>query len=142
MKIGLVAFEQIAEIVPALLPHLQTSARWTRGRASVSDLLRFVLNGQMNLWAVHDANGIHGHVITEIKQYPKCKMLAAQYCAMTPGTMELVEDLLHETTQRFARDASCAGVEFVGRPGWKNIAKRRGYSVQAVMYQKFFEVAE
>jgi hypothetical protein len=96
----------------------------------------------MNLWAVHDANGIHGHVITEIKQYPKCKMLAAQYCAMTPGTMELVEDLLHETTQRFARDASCAGVEFVGRPGWKNIAKRRGYSVQAVMYQKFFEVAE
>lgn len=142
MRMGLVSVGQVPEILPALLPHLQTSSHWTRGRASVSDLLRMILNGQMSLWAVHDADGIHGHVITEIKQYPQCKMLTVQYCAMTPGTMELIEDTLHETTQRFARDAGCAGVEFVGRPGWKNIAKRRGYSVQAVMYQKFFEVTE
>jgi len=86
MGITLVAPGQVAGIVPALLPYLQESAGWSRGRVTTDDLLRFVLNGEMQLWAVHENGNGYGHVITEIKQYPRLKMLTVQYCDMKPYT--------------------------------------------------------
>ena len=50
MKISLVPVGQISGVLPALLPYLAKSGEWTRGRAVVDDILRFVLNGQMQLW--------------------------------------------------------------------------------------------
>lgn len=141
MNISLVPYGSVSSVIPALMPFLHESQNWTRGRASVDDLLRFILTGQMQLWAVHDAQRIYGHVITEIKVYPRCKMLAIQYCAMEPGTMQAVEEEMQDKAQRFAKDAGCAGIEFVGRPGWRKTANAYGYEVQSVMYQKFFEGA-
>lgn len=142
MNISLVPYGGVSHVVPALLPFLAESQGWTRGRATVDDILRFVLSGQMQLWAVHDEQRIYGHVITEIKQYPQCKMLTIQYCAMQPGTMELVEDEMQDKAARFAKDVGCVGIEFVGRPGWRKTANKYGYEVQSVMYQKFFEVSK
>ena len=123
MNISLVPYGAVSGVVPALLPFLTESQGWTRGRASVDDILRFILTGQMQLWAVHDEQSIYGHFITEIKQYPQCKLLAIQYCAMTPGTMECVEN---DKTALFAKDMGCAGIEFVGRPGWRKTANKYG----------------
>ena len=139
MELALIPPGQVALVIPALLPFLQESQRASRGRATVDDILRFVLNGQMQLWAVHTAGNVRGHVITEIKQYPQCKLLTVQYTAMKPGTLAEIEDTLQETAERFARDAGCAGSEFVGRPGWAKPADKYGYAVQSVVYQKFFE---
>lgn len=141
MKLSLVPVGRVAALLPSLIPYLEKSAEWTRGRATVDDLLRFVLNGQMHLWAVYDDAGVHGHVITEVKQYPRCKMLTVQYCAMMPGTLEQVEDEMQRTATAFAKDAGCVGIEFVGRPGWRHTAHKYGYEVQSVMYQKFFKEA-
>jgi len=98
-----------------------------------------VLNGQMQLWVVYEDGIVYGHVVTEIKQYQQCKMLTSQYCAMQTGTLEQVENKMHEIAERFARDAGCKGVEFVGRPGWRKTGNMFGYDVQSVMYQKFFK---
>ena len=141
MNVSLVPYGAVAGLVPALMPFLAESEKWTRGRAKVDDLLRFVLNGQMQLWAVHDENHVHGHIITEIKQYPQCKMFSVQYCAIQPGLMEAVEEEMQTKAAQFAKDAGCAGIEFVGRPGWRKTANKYGYEVQSVMYQKFFEVS-
>ena len=92
MNITLVPVGQVAGAIPAILPFLNESVQWARGRVTADDLLRFIVTGTMHLWVVHEDNVAHGHVITEIKQYPQCKMLTIQYCAMTPGTLELVED--------------------------------------------------
>jgi hypothetical protein len=139
MELALIAPGQVALVIPALLPFLQESQKASRGRVTADDILRFVLNGQMQLWAVHNAGYIHGHVVTEIKQYPQCKMFVVQYAAMKPGTLAQIEDVLQDTAQKFAKDAGCAGIEFVGRPGWAKTADKYGYAVQSVMYQKFFE---
>ncbi len=56
MKIALVPVSQLMSVVPALMPYLEESAEWTRGRAIVEDIVRFLLNGQMHLWAVHKDN--------------------------------------------------------------------------------------
>jgi len=139
MKTSLVPLGMVSGVIPALLPYLRESEKWSRGRATVDDILRFVLNGQMQLWIVHEENTIHGHVITELKDYPQCKMLVAQYCAGEPNHMQYVEDEIFDLLDRFAKDAGCAGVEFVGRPGWRKQAEKYGFEVRSVMYQKFFK---
>ena len=141
MNISLIPLGQAAGAIPAVLPFLQESVVWAKGRVTADDLLRFILNGHMQLWVVHEGNAVHGHVMTEIKQYPQCKMLTIQYCAMAPGSLELVEDEMHRVAAQFAKEAGCAGIEFIGRPGWQKTAKKYDYAVQSVMYQKFFERA-
>jgi len=141
MNISLVPHGNIAQLIPALWPYLAESEAWTRGRATVDDILRFVFTGQMHLWAVHDEGSIMGHIVTEIKEYPRCKMLVIQYCAMEPGTLEKVDDQMQTLAHDVAVKAGCAGIEFVGRPGWRNVAKKHGYAVQSVVYQKFLKGA-
>lgn len=142
MNISLIPVNQLMSVVPALMPYLQESATWTRGRACVEDIVRFLLNGQMFLWAVHDKGTAYGYVIAEVKHYPQCKMLTVQYCAGKPNHMQFVEDEMFEILENSARSAGCAGVEFIGRPGWRKAAQGHGFEVQSVMYQKFFEVTE
>ena len=139
MRASLVPPGMVSSVIPALLPYLAESEKWSKGRASVDDILRFVLNQQMQLWIVHEENTIYGHVITEIKEYPRCKMLVVQYCAGEPDHMQYVDDEIFDLLDRFAKDTGCSGIEFVGRPGWRKQAEKYGFEVRSVMYQKFFK---
>lgn len=139
MRASLVPPGMVSSVIPALLPYLAESEKWSKGRASVDDILRFVLNQQMQLWVVHEENTIYGHVVTEIKEYPRCKMLVVQYCAGEPNHMQYVDDEIFDLLDRFAKDAGCSGIEFVGRPGWRKQAEKYGFEVRSVMYQKFFK---
>ena len=139
MKISLVPPGQLAPNIPALLQFLQESVTRAKERVTVDDILRFVLTGQMALWAVHEDGVCFGHVITEVKQYPQCKMLVVQYCAMAIGALEKAEDEMQLVAEKFARDAGCKGIEFVGRPGWRATSRKYGYDLHSVTYQKFFE---
>lgn len=139
MRASLVPLGMVSSVIPALLPYLAESEKWSKGRASVDDILRFVLNQQMQLWVVHEENTIYGHVITEIKEYPRCKMLVVQYCAGESNHMQYVDDEIFDLLDRFAKDAGCTGIEFVGRPGWRKQAEKYGFEVRSVMYQKFFK---
>lgn len=139
MKASLVPPGMVSNVIPALLPYLKESEKWAKGRATVDDILRFVFTGQMQLWIGHEENTIYGHVITEIKEYPQCKMLVVQYCAGEPNHMQYVDDEIFDLLDRFAKDTGCSGVEFVGRPGWRKQAEKYEFEVRSVMYQKFFK---
>jgi hypothetical protein len=141
LSISLVPYGQISYMVSPLIKYLQKSEDWTKGRSSIDDIVRFVLTGQMQLWVVYEPESqeIYGYVITEIKQYPQSKMFVIQYCAMESNHMKYVEDVMHETADRFARDAGCSGIEFFGRPGWEPHVKKRGYTVKTVVFEKFFD---
>jgi len=141
LEISLVPVGNISPLLPSLLPHLQKSELWTRGRSKVDDILRFLLNGQMQLWVVFctEEQQIYGHVVTEVKDYPRCKMLQVQYCAMEKNHMQYIDDKMQDLAEKFAKDTGCIGIEFIGRPGWGKHVKKRGYEVQSVMYQKFFK---
>jgi hypothetical protein len=139
MKIALILPGMVADTIPQLLPYLKKSEEQTRGRTTVDDILKFVLNGQMQLWIGHEEGRIYGHVITEVKDYPRRKMLVAQYCAWEPNHMQYMEDEMFDLLNRFAKDTGCSGIEFVGRPGWRDQARKYGFEVQSVVYQKFFK---
>ncbi len=139
MKISYVPIGHIAGLVPALLPYLDKSVKWSAGRVCADDLLRLALTDILQLWVVHEEQDIHGFFGIEVKQYPQIRMLTVQYCAMETGTMAQVEDEMMRIAEDIAQKAGCAGVEFIGRPGWKKVVEDRGYAVQSTMYQKFFK---
>ena len=139
--ISLVPYGKISHVIPSLIRYLNESEMWAMGRASIDDIVRFALTGQMQLWAVYDpeSNEIHGFVMTEIKTYPQKKMFVIQYCAMTPNHMRHIEDKMHETADKFAKEMGCHGIEFFGRPGWEPHVKKRGYTVKTVVFEKHFD---
>ena len=139
MNMTLVQPGRVVGTLPAIMPYLLESEHWTSGRAYVDDITRFILNGQMHLWVVHEGNAAYGHVITEVKQYPQRKFLTVQYCAGEPHHMQYVEDEAFDLLERFAHDAGCVGIEFVGRPGWRKSAAKYGYEMHSVTYQKLFK---
>ena len=141
LEISLVPVGYVSTAIPGLLPYLVESEVWSRGRSKVDDILRFVLNGQMQLWVVFskEENKLYGHIITEVKAYPQCKMLQVQYCAMEKNHMQYVDDKMQELAEKFAKDMDCNGIEFIGRPGWGKHMKDYGYEVQSITYQKFFK---
>jgi len=136
--IALIPPGHVVPVLPAVAPFLQIAADTTEGRRTADDVLRPVLDGSMNLWVAHDDGDVHGMFTTEVRQYATLRMLVVQYCAMRPGTLVEVEDEMQEVASRFARDAGCAGIEFVGRPGWRQTSKKYGYDVYSVAYHKMF----
>ena len=139
MDITLVPYHEAAGHAVQLLPYLTMSAHRSRGRVTESDIMGFIRSGQMMLWMVHDGEAAHGFIATEVKHYPRCKMLTIQYCAMTTGVMAEVDDKMQDIAARFAKDAGCAGIEFTGRAGWRQTARKHGYTSESVVYQKFFK---
>lgn len=139
MKISYVPIGRVAGLIPALLPYLDKSVKWSAGRVCADDLIRLILTDMMQLWVVHEGQDIRGYYGIEVKSYPQCKMLAIQYCAMETGTMALVEEEMMRIAEDIAQKSGCVGVEFIGRPGWKKVVEGHGYAVQSTMYQKFFK---
>jgi hypothetical protein len=141
LDISLIPNGKVSETIPALLSYLKESESWAKGRVTVDDIVRFIINGQMQLWVVFspEEQKAYGHVITEVKQYPQCKMLTIQYCCIEANHMQYVEDKMQNIAERFAKEMQCVGIEFIGRPGWGKHIKKYGYDVQSVSYQKFFK---
>ena len=132
-------------VLPQLLPYLYKSEFWTKSRANVDDLIGFLYSGVMHLWCIYEEEEpkrIVGYVITEIKHYPKQKMLVWQYGSGDTGVMEKVDDLVVGTIEKFAIDAKCDGIEIIGRPGWRRQAKKYGFESPGVIYDKFFNPAK
>jgi hypothetical protein len=139
LDFSLVPYGVLSTAIPKVIKYLEVSESWTRGRSTTDDILKFLFTGQMQLWVVLDDKEIYGQIITEIKQYPQCKMLVIQYCSGEKNHMKFVEDKVYDTLERYAKDFGCSGIELIGRPGWHKHVVKRGYETRSVMYQKFFE---
>ena len=139
LNVILVPPGQVTFWITRLTKYLRESAKWSHGRCNVDDIVRFIINGHMQCWAVIDEDfEPYGYVVTEIKQYPLCKMLVIQYTAGEANHMKYAEDTMYAVLDKFGRDGGCAGIEFFGRPGWTPHVKKHGYDVKSVVYQKFF----
>ena len=141
LRVGVVPFGSLSNIMPRLIPYLEKSEFWTNGRAWIDDIIAFLFSGRMHLWAVYDpeTSEIYGYTITEIKDYPRKKMLVVQYCAGEPHHMKYVEAEMFSTLESAAKDSGCAGIEFFGRPGWGPHARKHGYTTKTVVYEKHFD---
>jgi hypothetical protein len=131
---------QLSYSLPGLIRNLARSELWTGGRAAVDDIVKFLYTEEMQLWVIYnpETHEQYGYVITELKQYPKKKMLVVQYTAGDYGMLDGAADLVFGTLEHFAKAEKCDGVESFGRLGWKPTSKKYGYRVQAIVYEKLF----
>jgi uncharacterized protein (DUF1786 family) len=108
LRIALVVPGEYSELVGDLLKHLKKSEAWTKGRATVDDILRFVYTRQMDLWVIVDTDTrtVWGYLITEVKSYPAQKMLVLQYAAGHTGVLEQIEEQLHKLLENFDNSLS------------------------------------
>jgi hypothetical protein len=139
VEFSLVPYGVLYTVVPGVTKYLEVARDWARGRVSVDDLLRLLFSGQMQLWVFFEDGQILGQLMTEVKQYPQCRMLAVQYCATEPHLSDVVEDSTFEVLEKYAKELGCAGVEMTGRSGWSKHVAKRGYDTKSVVFQKFFE---
>jgi hypothetical protein len=139
-EIAYVPKGQLCYAIPAILPYMHKSEDKSKGRSTVDDILAFLLDGSMFLFVVYDpqTRNVFGYTIGKIRHYPQFKMLSMKYAAGEVGVMEQVEDQMHAFVESFAKAGECAGIEFVGRPGWKRTMERNGYSADTIVYEKFF----
>ena len=139
-EVALIRHGQLCYVLPGLMKYLQKSEKWTRGRACIDDIIRFLYMGRMFLILAYDAETMQsfGYVIAEVTQYPQSKILTTQYCAGEPNHMKLVEEKMHALVDKIAKEMDCSGVEFSGRPGWEKHMKRFGYNAKSVFYVKYF----
>lgn len=141
LEISLVPYGQLTAVLHAAASYLEEAAARTKGRCIVDDIVRLFFTGQYTLWIVFapDAKAVHGCFVTEVVQYPQCKVLTVQHAAVDSQHMLYIEDKMQATCAKYAADAGCASVTFVGRPGWKRHAEKYGYTAQSVAYTKFID---
>ena|ERR1035437_6020355 len=129
------------KVVGGLATYFDTAAEYSAGRATAADILRTIMTGQYQLWVVFDKDSkkMHGFFVTEFRSYPQKKILVIQHVVLDAHLMVLVESKMQEMAVAYAQDNGCAGIEFIGRPGWKKHAEQNGYTLRSVVYEKMFE---
>lgn len=108
--------DELAERWKAIAPLLAKSTRRAGGAYEPIDLLRGAFAGQFGIWVCEVDGEIQGAVVTEIKQYPRKRVLDVIFGGGN-NMAQWIEPLV-ETIDRHARETGCEAVVCIGRPGW------------------------
>jgi len=133
MEVSLVPREYIDGCWGQIEGYLEGAAKYTYGRFSVDDIKDCITDYDYQLWIAFEDDKIYGAVVTEIVQYPRCKMLAMQFT----GGIELKKwkGPMLSLLKRWARDNGCDKIESPGRPGWARVFKNDGYEAKFITYE-------
>lgn len=80
------------------------------------DLLHLAMAGRIGIWVCETDAGIEAAVATEVKQYPRRRVLEIMFTGgrnMAAWLRPLVRAI-----DQHARETGCSHVATVGRPGW------------------------
>jgi len=135
----------VDEVVPQILAYADKAATWSvadDGRYTEEDVLNEIDAGTVDLWLIYaeTRRGPVGFFTTNIVTYSHTKRLALVHLAGEEGHLNSeVMAKVFEVLERFAKDAGCEGLEFVGRLGWNKFVGAHGYvkKPQATYYKDF-----
>lgn len=116
VSVRLPPLDELAERWQDIGPLLLKSTRRAGGAYEPIDLLRGAFAGQFGIWICEVDGGIEAAVVTEIRQYPRRRVLDVIFGG--GSNMQKWIDKLVQTIDRHAREAGCEAVVCIGRPGW------------------------
>lgn len=133
MEVSYVPKEYIDGCWPQIEGYLEGAAKYTYGRFTVQDIKDCIVEYDYHLWIAFEDDTIFGAVVTEIVDYPQCRMLAMQFT----GGKELKKwkDPMLALLRRWAKDNGCSTIESPGRPGWARVFKNDGYKARFITYE-------
>jgi len=105
------------------------------GRVNIDDMYKFIVNKDVQLWAIHDGD-IHAVMTTQIINYPQLKVV--NIFTVTGKQAETWLDLLIETVTAWAKQQGCTAMEFTGRKGWEKLLNKKGFGNTQITMTKPF----
>lgn len=133
MEVSLVPKEFVEGCWSQVEGYLEGAAKYTYGRYNVQDIKDCITDYDHQLWIAFENDKIYGAVVTEIANYPRCRILAMQFT----GGVELKKwkKPMLEILQRWAKDNGCEKIESPGRPGWARVFRDDGYEAKFITYE-------
>jgi len=125
VEVRLPPIEEVAEKWHEIAPMLRRATTRT-GCYEPIDLLQMSMRGQVGIWVCEVEGAVQAAIVTEIKQYPRKRVLEVMF--LGGGNLpEWLEDAMDVLTAH-AKDAGCAHLATLGRPGWARVlgARRTG----------------
>ena len=93
-------------------------------RSTIDDVHQFILDGKVQLWALHDGE-ISAVMTTEIVCYSQIK--AIRVLAVSGENMDLWLDCLIDTLSEWGKEKGAELIEFYGRKGWEKVLTTKGF---------------
>ena len=117
MKAELIAPASLGTVWADALPWVET-AMDRGGRFEPEDIRSRVENSQMQLWIARDAGGVSAVCVTEILEYPRCRVFSI--VILTGRERENWIDQM-DALKAQGRQWGCNRIEAWARPGWKRV---------------------
>lgn len=108
--------DQAVKIWPTVEPMLARATAETLGCFETPDLLRGILNGNMQLWVAADESGVHAAMTTQIHRYPRRSSLRVEFIGGT--RLKAWAKEFCEALDAFARENNITLMEGAFRRGW------------------------
>jgi hypothetical protein len=115
VEVRLPPIEEVAENWP-LISKLLRKATVITGCYEPIDLLAMAMRGQVGIWVCEVDGAIEAAVVTEIKQYPRRRILEVLFAGGTKMRVWLPR--LVEVLDEHGEQAGCSHVASAGRRGW------------------------
>ena len=115
VEVRLPSIDEVSENWTIISKLLEKATRRT-GCYEPIDLLAMAMRGQAGIWVCEVDGTIRAAIVTEIKQYPRRRVLEVMF---TGGSN--MRDWLSEAIDAHddhARQAGCEHIATIGRPGW------------------------
>ena len=120
--VRLMPLEDLALAWPHIEPLLRRSTQIT-GCYEPIDVLRLAMAGQVGVWVAERGNHIEAVIVTEIKAYPRRRILEMMFCG--GGNMTSWVDTAIDVFDEHAKQQGCSHIACVGRPGWERAWRGR-----------------
>ncbi len=117
------------EIEPVLKPAMT----FEDGKYDLDDVWQMIKDEKAHCWIAFDGETIYGAAITQIVDYPKKSMLLV--LCLAGKDFHLWDNIVKDFFVPYAREARCAGIEFLGRKGWVKRAAKLGFKPVHYVYE-------
>ena len=139
IKVSLIPASHVGEVWDEAEPYISQVCDLTYGRANPIDILDRCLRGVGHLWVAYEEDGkkIIGAAITRETSYPDIKLLTVEQLA--GERFDEWINLIHQSFEDWAKHLGCAGMELIGRPGWKKRLAPYGWQPKFEVCQLLFK---
>ena len=127
--IKLVMPYELSTYWPRAIPWLERGRKYWEHLYDLTDLYIELFAGRMQLWLVGQPDDAFGCFITEIRSFPKAKMLAFIYAGGEEDDLDKLSagETYHDYIVTWAKERGCKFSRIEGRKGWERIGQRLGY---------------
>lgn len=119
---------------PAVANWCEAALEHGGGLLNLDDVKRAVEQRDMQLWVIHEWRELKAVCVTEIRQWPRAKVLTAIIVA--GNDMDRWVGALDDVLTRYAEATGCKAVDAHGRRGWTKTLRDLGWRDAVVTFAK------